>query len=192
MEDPGYSAGGQTRSDEELERLLEAVRAGEPGAEARLATHVYDTLRSQARALMLRERADHTLQPTALVNETFLRFRSALASMQDRKHLFAAFSTAMKRVLVDHARGKNAAKRRADVHEHVPLEIPGFAGRAAEFDEALDDLARVHERARDVVVYRHLVGLTIDEVARQLGVSTTTVGEDWVFARAWLMKYLSG
>lgn len=155
---------------------------------------VYDELRRLAAAYLARESAAHTLQPTALVHEAYMRV-SAQDGVEPRNpaHLRALSAIAMRRVLVDHARGKKAAKRGGDWGK-VTLEAGLMEGEgdldALELDAALNRLAEVDERRARVVELRFFGGLTNREVGEHLGVSETTVEADWRFARAWLSREL--
>jgi RNA polymerase sigma factor (TIGR02999 family) len=181
-------------------------RSGDASALDDLLPRVYDELRSLADAYMRRERAGHTLQPTALVHEAFLRLlRLPPGSVQNRVHFFALAAQAMRRILADHARRHRAAKRGGNA-VRVPLElIEGGAGpypRAAgaeaaevaadDLDAALEDLAKLDARQARVVELRFFGGLSIEETAEVLGVSPATVKRDWLVARAWLHRELRG
>jgi RNA polymerase sigma factor (TIGR02999 family) len=182
-------------------------RSGDASALDDLLPRVYDELRALADAYMRRERAGHTLQPTALVHEAFLRLlRLPPGSVQNRVHFFALAAQAMRRILADHARKHRAAKRGGNA-VRVPLELveggPGpavapAAGAAAsevaadDLDTALEDLAKLDPRQARVVELRFFGGLSIEETAEVLGVSPATVKRDWLVARAWLHRELRG
>jgi RNA polymerase sigma factor (TIGR02999 family) len=182
---------------DDLTRLLLAWRDGEPGAIDRLAPLVYDELRRQARLQLRGERAGHTLQPTALVHEAFLRLvGQSRAQWQNREQFFAVASRAMRRVLVDHARARMAAKR-GDGQTFVVLDDarapsapPGVDALA--LDQALDRLAGIDPRQARVVELRYFGGLTAPETAAALDVSLATVNRDWAMARAWLFREIGG
>lgn len=169
---------------------------GPPGS----ATHelmqlVYDELRAVAAEYLRHERPGHTLQPTALVHEAYLRLAKLdRIEWRDKTHFHVAASGAIRRVLVDHARGKHAAKRggggRRLTLTDADLPLTGAAVDVLVLDEALDRLNQIDERKRRVVELRFFGGLTIDETAKALGVGATTVEDDWVFARAWLRREL--
>lgn len=153
-------------------------------------------LRKIAGAYMARERVDHTLQPTALVNEAYLRLADhASGTWESRTHFLAAAATAMRRILVDHARARGRQKRGGDL-ERVPFE---FAAQhlaveevgLLELDEALESLALEHARAARVVEWRFFAGLTIPEISEVMGMSHRTIEEDWYLARAWLRRRLA-
>ncbi len=159
-----------------------------------LAPRLYEELRSMAHARLRGERSGHTLGTTALVHEAWLRLAHQHGLQDaDTGRFFAAASNTMRRVLVDHARHRQRAKRGAG-EVAVPLDqIESFlseteADELVALDEALDRLARANPRGSDVVVHRFFGGLSLEETADMLGVSTKTVQRDWLAARAWLRK----
>jgi RNA polymerase sigma factor (TIGR02999 family) len=177
--------------------LLEAIRAGSPGAADQLVALVYDELRRLGGGLLRRERPGHTLQPTALVHEAVLRlFRpGALAGAQGRGQFLAAAARAMRRVLVDHAR-QRAADKRGGGRERLPLDevLDYFAEQRLDLlavHDALDRLAELHDRQAQVVELRFFGGFTVEEIAEQLGVSVSTVESDFRKATAFLRGRLS-
>ena len=179
--------------------LLDRASAGDEGAAGRLLELVYEQLRALAASYLRGERAGHTLQPTALVHEAFLRLQAGSpVRYQNHTHFFAVAARAMRQVLVDHARRRAAAKRGGDP-ERVTLDDGLQLGGDAEsrvidvlaLDEALERLGKLDERQARVVELRFFGGLTIDEAARVLEVSTDTVEDDWAMARAWLKRTLS-
>lgn len=184
--------------DGELTILLQEARAGRKDANDRLAKGIYDELRRTAAILLRHERADHSLQPSALVNEALLRLFGgpAVAEAPNRRYLFAAAGHAMRQVLVDHARQRRAAKR-GGAMTRVPLDdVLGFY-EAQQLDvlalnEAVDGLMALNERQGLVVTLRFFAGLSVPEVAEALEVSITTVESDWRVARAWLRDRLGG
>ena len=176
--------------------LLRRWSAGDAAALDALLPAVQDELRRLARAYMRREREGHTLEPTALVNEAYIR----LVDQHDvrwasRGHFFAIAAQAMRRVLVDHARGHGAAKRGGGA-ERVTLS--GIAAGEAErvdvdvlwLHEALERLARLDERQARVVELRYFAGMSVEEVAEVLGISPATVKREWSTARLWLAHAL--
>jgi RNA polymerase sigma factor (TIGR02999 family) len=173
-----------------------AVSGGAPPARDELIAHVYDELRRLAAAYLRRERADHTLQPTALVHEAYMRLAAQRGvDWRNREHFVGVAAEMMRRVLVDHARGHRRAKRGGGLR--LPLtEADGFAeGEADELvalDEALRRLARRHPQKSRIVELRFFGGLSIEETARVLSVSDSTVERDWKFARAWLAREVDG
>ena len=154
----------------------------------------YDDLRRLAHNYLRRERTSVTLQTTGLVNEAYLRLASVVGiGPDDRTRFFAIASTTMRRILVDHARGRGRQKRGASA-EAVPLEDVEWMLSDAEaeelvaLDEALTRLEVINPRGSEVVQYRFFGGLTLEETAELLGVSMKTVQRDWLAARAWLRK----
>jgi RNA polymerase sigma factor (TIGR02999 family) len=172
------------------ESLVETYRSRPESPEV-LFELVYNELRQVARGYMQRERADHTLQATALVNEAYLRlFDGQGFQWENRKHLFCTVARSMRRVLTDHAR-KRGAERHGGALQKVALDEQGpaifrdLAGFLA-LSEALDRLARLSSRQAQVVELHWFVGLTEEETAKVLDCSVKTVKNDWRFAKAWL------
>ena len=180
----------------EVTLLLRQWRDGDQRAFERLSELVYDELRRMARGYLAGERREHTLQPTALVHETYLRLVDQKAmTWEDRRHFFALAATTMRRILVDHARGQRCEKRGGD-QQKVRLDDVGelpAADRAAEVvavDAALDRLALEDRLKASVVELRFFAGLTNEEVASVLGVSEPTVRRHWRTAKLWLYREL--
>ncbi len=179
----------------DLTQVLSDVRMGKVGAERALIDRVHSELRGVAAAMMARERADHTLQTTALVNEAYLRLLGKQqTNWENRAHFFGAAARAMRQILVDYARRTSSAKR-GDRRKRV--ELTGLSERlsvSAEdvvaINDALDDLAEVDQRKARIVELRFFAGLDVAETAEVLDVSPRTVKRDWSFARAWLSRYL--
>lgn len=174
--------------------LLAAARQGDQLALERLARLVHAELHRIAERHMRQEREEHTLQPTVLVHEAFLRLTGkSAADFDDRIHFFRAASQVMRRVLVDHARARQAAKRgrglRVTLDEQA-IERPGPDIDLLVLDEALTRLAEAEPRWAQVVELRFFTGLDIPETAATLGISPATVKRDWQFARAWLAREL--
>jgi RNA polymerase sigma factor (TIGR02999 family) len=176
-------------------RLLLAWGRGDEGARDALVPIVYDELRNRARRLLRRERAGHSLPPTAVVHEAYVRLvdQSKVAFL-DRVHFFAVASRVMRHVLVDHARRRRAGRRGGPAMA-VPLDEATLAAvrRPAdlvELDAALDELAKEHPRCAAVVEMRYFGGLTLEEAGVALGASLATVKRDWALARAWLHRRL--
>ena len=161
---------------------------------------VYDELRRLARHYLSRERPGHTLEPTALVHEAYLRLVDPTrATWQGRTHFFATGARVMRHLLVDHARGKGRAKRggawrRVTLAEAVAPTLPRDLRREdlLALDAALSKLAQIDEREARIVELRFFAGLKVAEVASLLGVSKRTVEDDWVHARVWLRRELGG
>ncbi len=175
-------------------RLLDATRRGDATAFDRLLPLLYAELHDIAARHMRGERPDHTLQPTALVHEAFLRLTGgAPIRYDDRTHFLRAASQAMRRVLVDHARARNAAKRAGALRVTLDEAIVGRDDRIIDLlvlDDALTRLAAAEPRWAQVVELRFFGGLEIPEVAEALGVSPATTKRDWQFAKAWLARAL--
>jgi RNA polymerase sigma factor (TIGR02999 family) len=156
--------------------------------------HVYDELRKLAAAQMAREPTGHTLNPTALVHEAYLRLAGP-AGFENRGHFFAAAAEAMRRILVDHARARHARKRGGGAHraaadaDALPGPEPAFDLLA--LDEALTKLAAEDPQAAQLVNLRYFAGLTIPQTADALGVSPRAADRLWAFAKAWLYQVLS-
>lgn len=176
--------------------VLRRASNGDSAAVAELLPLVYDELRRLAGGYMRRERKDHTLQPTALVHEAYLRLVGTDQPFEGRAHFLGAAAVAMRRVLVDHARRHAAVKRDAP-GDRVTLapEIASADARdmdVLELDQMLAALARKDERKARVVELRFFAGMSHDEIADVLGVARSTVAEDWTVARAWLAARLAG
>jgi RNA polymerase sigma factor (TIGR02999 family) len=175
--------------------LLLAWSRGEAGAFDRLVPLVHGELRQLARRYMRRERADHTLQTTALVNEAYLRMIGAgQVDWQGRAHFFAIAARVMRRILVDAARRRRAPQRGGAV-SHMPLDealIPATARQPdlVALDDALQKLESTYPRKSRVVELRYFGGMKLEEAAVVLGVSRDTVKRDWRFAKMWLLREL--
>lgn len=180
----------------ELTQILEAISAGDRDAADRLLPLVYDELRALAGARMARERAGHTLQPTALVHEAYLRlFGKVAPRWENRAHFFGAAAEAMRRILIERAR-RQARLKRGGARERIPLtEIAGEQTLDAEellsLDRALDQLEAKDPAMARVVKLRYFAGLTVDETAAALDVGSRTVDRHWTAARAWLQRELT-
>jgi len=175
--------------------LLETRDTGTDAATSELAAALYPELRRIARRLMARERADHTLRPTALVNEAFVKLvDQSQVEWQDRAHFLGVAARVMRQILVDHARRRSAAKRGADVQRVTFDEQLGHGGgdgvAVLELHDALDRLAALDPRTARVVELRVFGGLSVDEAAGVLGVSKRTIDSEWAVARMWLAREL--
>ena len=178
----------------QVTQLLEAIQQGQSRATEELLPLIYQELRRLAAHRMANEAPGHTLQPTALVHEAYLRLvgGSQPKQWEGRGHFFAAAAEAMRRILVDRAREKKALKRgghleRVDL-EAVELLSPVPDDELLALDEALDRLATVDTRAAELVKLCFFVGLTQEEAAGELGISLSTAERVWGFARAWLLR----
>src|SRR5688500_4242864 len=186
-------------SGTDLTGLLRAWSAGDQAAAAELMPVVYEQLRRQASRYLARERSDHTLQPTALVNEAYLRLAEQRRVVwQDRGQFFAVAATVMRRLLVDHAREHRASKRGGPYLVTVSLEDGEQISVSntpdldiIELNEALVELSAVDPLRTRMIELRFFAGLTSDETAEALGVSTATVTRGWRLARAWLHHRLT-
>jgi RNA polymerase sigma-70 factor, ECF subfamily len=179
----------------DVTQLLHDWSDGDKSAAERLMPLVYDELRRLAGAYLQRERSDHTLQPTALVNEAYLRLvDQSRVSWQNRRHFFGIAAQLMRRVLVDHAR-EHVAEKRGGLRRKVSLDearVP-TGERAAELvalDEALTKLTKTFPRKGRVVELRFFGGLSVDETAEVLGISDKTVMREWQSAKLWLYREL--
>jgi RNA polymerase sigma factor (TIGR02999 family) len=186
-----------TRKPDDVTSLLKEWGAGQDRALEELVPLVYEELRSLAASHLRGERADHTLQPTALVNEVFLRLLDGRnVSWQNRTHFFALAARMMRHILVDHARARVAKKRGGGA---VPLLIEGpfdpspLSDRALlALDDALTRLKRMDVRQCRIVELRYFAGQTLEETAASLGISVSTVKREWTMARAWLRREVEG
>jgi RNA polymerase sigma factor (TIGR02999 family) len=182
--------------EKDVTQVLEDLNQGSEAARAELLRLVYDELRRLASAKMRHERQDHTLQPTALVHEAYMRLLGGQeAKWENRAHFFGAAAEAMRRILVDHARSRQAQKRgggqrpvpleqAADMPDQKPEEIIAVDG-------ALSKLAAVDAQKGRVVELRFFGGLGVEETAEVLGISPRTVKRDWAFAKAWLFREIN-
>jgi RNA polymerase sigma factor (TIGR02999 family) len=177
--------------------LLLAWSSGEVAARDALVPLVQDELRQLARHYMARERAHHTLQPTALVNEAYLRLiQIHRVQWKDRSHFFTLAARVMRRILVDSARAHRTDKRGRAIAP-VPLEEAEPAAATVtpdleELDRALEAFGVEYPRQCEVVELRYFGGLSLDETADALGISRDTVKRDWRFARLWLLRAMGG
>ncbi len=185
----------RTMTSAQVTELLHAWGAGDETALHQLVPLVESELRRLAGAYMARERPGHTLQPTALVNEAFLRLVDAQGvRWHGRAHFFGIAARLMRRVLVDHARARGFQKRGGGA-QAVPLETTILVSRAPDIalldlDHALDALAEIDERKARVVEMRFFGGMTVEETAGALSVSIDTVKRDWRLAKLWLLRTL--
>ncbi|HEX7809514.1 MAG TPA: sigma-70 family RNA polymerase sigma factor [Thermoanaerobaculia bacterium] len=180
----------------EVTRLLHDWSAGRKEARDELLGLVYEPLRSIAERHLYREREGHTLQPTALVHELYIKFVDQRSvDWHDRAHFFAVAAQVMRRILVDHARRRKSEKRGGALD---PLTIGAALDVAAEenfdvvaLDVALESLEKVFPQQAKIVELRFYAGLTIDETAAVLGISAATISREWTMARAWLRRAMS-
>ena len=178
-------------------QLLHAASQGEPQSLQQLLEVVYDELRRLAAQKMAQERAEHTLQPTALVHEAYLRLVTGSAgAWEGRNHFFAAAAEAMRRILIEAARRRSSAKRGGDRVRNDLLDYPAPAPSAAyesllALDEALRKLEQHDAPAAQLITLRYFGGLTMEDAAETLGISLRTAHRNWSYARAWLQRELS-
>jgi RNA polymerase sigma factor (TIGR02999 family) len=184
-----------SRADEDVTALLAMWGEGDRAAESRLMAIVYEDLRRVARRKLGAERADHSLAPTALVHEAYLRLIDLRrVRWQNRAHFFAIAARMMRRILVDHARAHAAAKRGGAGWTVPWSDSAGAAESPAvdllDLDSALERLSAIDQRLVDLVVLRFFGGLTVEETAETLAVSPATIKRNWTRARAWLFREL--
>lgn len=182
--------------EKEITRILHEWNERGRDGEARLLAQVYDELKRQARLLMARERSGHTLQPTALVHEAFLKLGDgSKIEWKDRSHFYGIISRMMRQILVDHARTRTAAKRgSATIHlsiEDVQVSVEQRAGSIVAVDEVLSRLEKIDERQAKIVEMRFFGGLSNSEIAEALSISDRTVVREWQAARLWLYRELN-
>jgi RNA polymerase sigma-70 factor, ECF subfamily len=180
----------------EVTQLLKAINGGDISAADRLLPMVYAELHRLAASYMRRERQDHTLQPTALINEAYMRLAGADLDWQNREHFIGMAANVMRRVLVDYARAHKAQIRGGDL-KRVELE-DGLAisvertDEMLALDEALNKLTLVSPRQAKVVELRYFGGLSTEQIAVILAIAPRSVKRDWALARIWLFKELQG
>ncbi len=181
----------------EVTQILEDLSRGDRSAVDRLLPHVYGELRALAKSFFQQQRADHTLQPTALVHEAFMRLaKGSPKGFSGRKHFFDVAAMAMRQLLTDHARRKSAEKRGGDLARITLTDMatPSWEPLVVDvvaLDDALTRLSELDPRQGRIVELRFLAGLSIEETAEVLDVSPRTVNLDWQMARAWLRRELS-
>ncbi|QDT07018.1 ECF sigma factor [Rubripirellula lacrimiformis] len=191
--------------DSNVNTLLSRIASGDAQASSDLLPLVYTELRRMAKRHLRNERASHTLDPTGLVHEAYLRMvGSDSTQWVDSGHFFAIASTAMRRILIEHARSKNRFKRGGNL-VRVPLDpetLAGLGGFESDrlvhpeyvmaLDEGLNRLQQVDPTAVEVIHLRYFAGLSIEQTAEALGISSRTVCRSWSFARAWLHREMFG
>jgi RNA polymerase sigma factor (TIGR02999 family) len=174
----------------DLTALLRDASEGDQNALDRLMPLVYGELRKIAASYLRQERKDHTLQPTALVHEAYLRLTNQRdMAWQNRAHFFGIAAQMMRRILVDHARKRQAAKRDASAWKVATAEVDGGAESAPELlalDRALEELEKIDPQQAKIVELRFFGGLTVEETAEVAGISPRTVKREWRTAKAWL------
>jgi RNA polymerase sigma factor (TIGR02999 family) len=184
-------------SSEGVTQLLIDWGRGDQAALEKLMPLVYSELRRLASNYLRRERGEHTLQPTALVNEAYLKLvNQRNAKWQNRAHFFGISAQLMRRILVDHARQHRAVKRGGSEQQRISITSAEKLVEQPEIDilalnEALEELARMDEQQSRIVELKFFGGLAIEEIAEVLGIGHATVERDWKLARAWLRRQLS-
>lgn len=178
----------------QVTQLLKALRTGDPAAAEKLLPMVYSELHRLAASYMRRERPDHTLQPTALINEAYLRLVREDVDWNSRAHFIGLAAHVMRRVLVDHARAHRAEQRggslkRVELDEQIAV-APEKMEDLLELDEALGRLHEVSSRQARVVELRYFGGLSIEQIGAVLGIAPRSVKRDWALARIWLFREL--
>jgi len=181
-------------SDSDITILLGLVNDGDPQALDQLVRTIYTELRQLSAGMMRKETPGHTLQPTALVNEAFIRLIQGDTKWENRAHFFGAAARAMRRILVEHARARSATKRGGEARRVTfdDLAVASEDRRAdiLALEEALSALEKENPRLGKVVELRYFAGFNIEETAQLLDVSPATVKRDWLYARAWLFAYI--
>ena len=181
----------------QITQLLRAWESGDKGALDKLIPFVYEELHGLAHRYMARQTPGHALQTTALINEVYVRLANTReVNWQDRAHFFAVCARAMRQILTDFARSRRYIKRGGDA-PHVSLDEALMVSRQlptdlVALDDALNELAKFDPRASQVVELRFFGGLSAEEAAKVLEISTETVTRDWRTAKAWLLRELSG
>lgn len=186
--------GGQGQS--EITKILNEWNQGDEAAKERLLEFVYVEMKRQARYLMSRERADHTLQPTALVHEAFMKMGNASGIVwESRGHFYGVVSRLMRQILVDHARHHATEKRGANaIHfstDDIDVPVEERADSILIVDQALKRLAEIDERQARVVEMRFFAGMSNEEIAEALDISERTAAREWQSARLWLYRELN-
>ncbi len=190
---PGWECHMNTHSPKEVTQLLNAWRGGDQVALNKLVPLIHDELHRLAHIYMVRERAGHTLQTTALLNEAYLRLIDAdQVPFQSRTHFFALSANLMRRILVDFARSRGYQKRGGNIVkvecDEGRIPAPNRGADVVALDSALNALAEFDEREARVVELRFFGGLSEEETAEALGVSLRTVQREWTLAKAWLVR----
>ena len=176
----------------EVTLLLKAMQSGDPTASEKLLPLVYKELHRLATSYMRRERGDHTLQPTALINETYLRLIGDTTNFQNRAHFIGFAAQVMRHVLVDHARAHKAGMRggnlrRVELEEGIAISKER-SGEMLVLDEALNELEKVSPRQAKVEELRYFAGLSVEEIASMLEIAPRSVEREWASARVWLFE----
>jgi RNA polymerase sigma factor (TIGR02999 family) len=180
----------------EVTKVLQAIEEGEPQAVSQLLPLVYDELRKLAARKLAREMPGQTLDGTGLVHEAYLRLigKTQPVAYKDRSHFFAAAATAMRRILIDHARRKRTSKRGGERQRQELVDVASAAPdrELLDLDDALEKLAVKDPLKARLVELRYFAGLTADQAAEVLGISPTSADRHWSYARAFLQKEVRG
>jgi RNA polymerase sigma-70 factor (ECF subfamily) len=184
-----------SETDGEVTQLLKAMQRGEPDAADKLLPLVYSELHRLARSYMRKERPDHTLQPTALINEAYLRLAKGSTDWQNRAHFIGVAAIVMRRILVDHAKAHLAAMRGGKMHRVEWEDVFGLPIERSRELVALDDvlplLEKENPRQAKVVELHYHGGFTFEEIGKVLNISPRTAKRDWDVARGWMFKEIS-
>ncbi len=179
----------------DVTRILSRIESGDPQAADELLPLVYDALRRLAAQKMTQESPDHTLQPTALVHEAYVRLvdRDAAQRWDNRGHFYAAAAEAMRRILIEEARRKQTQRRggelvRLELDDEVAAAEVADSAQLLALDEALQKLATTDPESAELVKLRYFAGMTVEEAATLLGISSRTAKRNWSYARAWLQR----
>ncbi len=182
----------------DVTRILSQIESGDPSAAEHLLPLVYDELRKLAAARLAQERPGQTLQATALVHDAYVKLVDVERAQHwdSRGHFFAAAAEAMRRILVSNARRKKATKRGGE-RQRADVELDGLPamaddGKLIALDEALSRLAEADPKKAELVKLRYFAGLTVQDAAQLLGISTATAQRQWAYARAWLQREMAG
>ena len=178
----------------DVTQLLRAMAGGDAGAREELLPLVYSELHRLAKSYMRRERQDHTLQATALINEAYMRLAKDDTEWNNREHFIGVAANVMRRVLVDYARAHRAEQRggglkRVEMQDDLAVSANKL-DEVAQVDEALERLEAINPRQAKVVELRYFGGLSVEEIAAHLGVAPRSVKRDWALARIWLFREL--
>lgn len=185
----------ERRTNGEITQLLALIRSGQDSVASQVLPLIYSELQGLARQVFSNQNRSHTLQPTALVHEAWIKLAGNLGSVDDRRHFLVLAGMAMRQVLVDHARSRRAQKRGEGASKQTLIAGEMIQGKDGidfvELDDSLRALAERNPRHGRIAELRILSGLTLEEVALELSVSRRTAESDWAMAKVWLRKHLS-
>jgi RNA polymerase sigma factor (TIGR02999 family) len=186
-----------SKEPQEITQMLLELTDGNEEVVNQILPHIYDELRRLASSYLRRERSNHTLQPTALVHEAYMKLiDQTRVKWQNRAHFFGIAAQVMRRILMDHARKHTAEKRGGDaevlpIEEEILIVSHDKSAELIALDDALQQLAEMDERKAKIVELRYFGGLSIEETAEVIGVSVPTVNREWRMAKAWLYSELA-